>query len=239
MNGDEKSDVDDNSNNNPDHEDDEAHETGKSGRAKPFLKRKSRGVKFQKLNWNKVKSRTDCWGNKKSGRSENREPREKSIPAVAKYQAKIKKDKENELPKVKKAKNLRNVQSRIDTGIRKGENKYNYEEGSDSFEYNQYNLGDYANEDYARVQQQPQHHRHGADIRKFQFYNNQQQFDNQPKHDDNLEYEVFSEEMDNVPYENAEDYPEMHSHVVDPNQVNAMANNQNRYSNELEAELGK
>ena len=69
-----KSDDEDSQDENEDQDAEPQEEDGEKGdgKPKPFLKRKSRAVKFQKLNWKNVKGRIDCW-TKKSARSEHRE----------------------------------------------------------------------------------------------------------------------------------------------------------------------
>ena len=223
-------------------EDDEAQEIKKyEGKPKPFLKRKTRGVKFQKLNWKNVKSRTDCWG-KKSARHDNRDHSEKSIPAVVKYQKSKKVAQTEQVPKTKKSKNLKNIQSRIDTGIRKDVPNYMYEEQNDSFDYTQYNLGEYANEGFNQMQSIQQ--RPDNNTARFQFSQNMQDMMNQNDMPNNIDadYGAFS---DHEPFEDhyMHDYdkPEMATHHTNLIKQQPMVPMQdhNRYTNEIEEELGK
>jgi len=161
---------------------------------------------------------------------------------VAKYQVDQKK-KIEQLPIVKKNKKLQNVKSRIDTGIRRiNGNMLGSDEGSDSFEYNnQYNVGDYANEEYDLMQSQ--NYPQKADVRKFNFNQNHQHIvgGNKGKNQSNVDYEVFtSEEENNDNIERDEEYPPMHRHHVDKIQQEMYSQQQyNRPSDEIEEELGK
>lgn len=112
-------------------------ENKKNIKSKPFLKRRENKIKFHKLNWNKIKSKTDCW-TKKSSRSEHREKSTKRL-AKNKQQNKTKTRNEKEFEKQKlRNKTFNNVKSRIDTGIRKDQQKFG---SNDSINFELYNIG--------------------------------------------------------------------------------------------------
>jgi hypothetical protein len=196
-----------------DNEDDP--ETKKNCKPKPFLKRKTRAVKFQKLNWNNVKSKTDWW-TKRSARSEHRD---KSVSKVNKSQiAKPNKQQEKEKSKPKVGnKTFNNIQSRIDTGIRKAQRRIGSEDSNkDSFEYhNHYNLGEYANENTNPLANQKSAFVKNnlnfppvIDVRRYQL--NHHQIDNS-----NVNYEVFSSGDDLNPHQDDEfNYNQMQNQYV-------------------------
>ena len=223
--------------NKADTEDNETQGENKyAGKPKPYLKRKTRGVKFQKLDWKNVKSRTDCWG-KKSARQENQDQSEKSIPAVVKYQ-KNKKKAPEQATKMKKSKNLKNIQSRIDTGIRKDVRNYMYEEANDSFDYNQYNLGEYANEDLNYLQSNE--HKLEPDSRRFEFNQNRQDMMDRNNQDAENETHSYHETFDEL-YSQNDDKAELRANNIDLMNHHPIVQmqNQDRYTNEIEYELGE
>ncbi|CAI2361616.1 unnamed protein product [Moneuplotes crassus] len=191
---------------------------------KPFLKRKPRKIKFQKLNWGKVKSRTNCWGGKKSARSEHRD---KSVPKTNKPnkgKASIKKAADKPKPKPK---TFNNVKSRIDTGIRKPHKEPDFMNNSDSFEYpNQYNLGGYADESSGGLFDNNRVNRNNRnpgqnfpleiEVKKFQL-------DEAPSNlrdKSNLLYEVFSSD-DGSANDDPGQYPvhQMHQHMAEQAEI--------------------
>ena len=174
----------------------------KPAKPKPFLKRKTRAVKFQKLDWNKVKSKTDCW-TKRSARNEDRE---KSSSRINKSQTvKNKQSKKNEQKPKPKNKSFNKIKSRIDTGIRKNERRLGSEESyQESYEYqNQFNIGEYANEESNIRRNQ-----------KGQFRNNQTNF---PPTIDVRKYQIGQQHIQ--PTQNYEAYSS-EEEVGDPNNEN-------------------
>ena len=134
--------IDRDDHNEDEEQDDETKSINKNN-PKPYLKRKTRAIKFHKVDWKNVKGRIDWWS-KPSARSVNRE---KSNPPPSRKP--INKNKQEEKPRLKNKK-MNNIQSRIDTGIRRiKQNQFGSEESNEnSFEAaNQYNLGEYADEE--------------------------------------------------------------------------------------------
>jgi len=181
---------------------------------KPFLKRKTRKIKFQKLNWNKVKSKTDCW-TKRSGRSEHREKSHQKL-SRNKSQKKVSHKNENEITKPRmKNKIFNNIKSRIDTGIRKNQSKFESNH-SGSFELpHQYNIGGYCDENNDSVDNQRDRLRNESNypleinVKRFQL--NNQNYRNEP----DVQYEVFSsnEEVPHTQeYEHSEVHPQFGNH---------------------------
>lgn len=219
-------------------------ESGKKNtKAKPFLKRKTRAVKFQKLNWNNVKGKTDCW-TKKSARSQ---PREKSASRAARAQTQkpANEEKSKSKPRMKN-KTFQNIKSRIDTGIRKEKDARFGSEGSefDSFEMgNKYNIGEYANEgDQSYLNEKAKYAKQSnypptIDVRRYQL-NAHQDEPNYNKNTSNVQYEVFSSDDDAKNREVEEyEYNEMHNHYFEnKNMMNAPQYQQTPNSYEEETE---
>lgn len=243
---------DDQDDNHDDNDEPQDGQPKKKGKAKPFLKRKSKGVKFQKLNWNNVKSKTECW-TKKSARSEVRDksvPRDKSANRANKTQAnrKPKEDKSETRAKAK-TKTFNKIQSRIDTGIRR--NKTSHMEGDDSdvdsFEMgHNYNIGQYADEDnhpYINNKSgfsKPSNFPPAIDIRRYQL---NAQNKESSYHQQNPNYEVFSSEEEANRREDEEfAYNEMHTHYAENQMDSHPMYAQNTYeedTEEVNMEMGK
>lgn len=213
-------------------------ETKKNVKPKPFLKRKTKTVKFKKVDWKNVKSRTDCWS-KPSGRSETRE---KSIPSKTKRESA--KSKPDSKPKVKKMKGMTNVQSRIDTGIRKDNRRqFGSEDSDESFEYERYNVHQYSqrNRHDSRGRHQPDYPPK-IDVKRF-YLEKQRAMENQNV--SNPQYEVYSSGEDQVPVHEPEEfeYNEMYNDYAENpmTQQHMVEYNQPQYDGpeEVEMEMGK
>lgn len=190
-------------------------ENKKQIKPKPFLKRKTAKVKFQKLNWNKVQSKTDCW-TKNTARSENRDKSAQRLPKKAQ-----KEKNDSAVEKIKgKNRSFRNIKSRIDTGIRKQDNKFGSDYSRDSFEYpGQYNIGEYADEEsesFLNQHNYPQNKNHPAvDVRRYHL--------NQPgnfKNTSNPEYDDLSSDEEDLDQPQEEyNYGNMSKMRNKPNQM--------------------